>query len=423
VTPVTSLDSTRGEKAHRFPSFLADGVHFLYAALGDSMAVRMGSLDDAATRWVLHADGAARYAAPGHLLYARNGALMVQSFTTNGRVSGQPHVLGPGPALSTYAGSAAASISANGVIVQRHRSRPATALAWLDRQGRRIASIPTAPGPYTDVALSPDDDHVALGVSQPQGGADIWTIELGRGLASRLSFDLPFAEKAVWSPDGKWVFFSSLEAGVRTIYRKLANGAGQAEKVFVGKTGFVDAAQWTRDGRYFLYRDLDPVTGEDIWMIPQEGDRSPVSLLHTRYHEEDASLSPDGRWLAYRSNESGRAELYIQSFPTPDAKYRVSPDGAGTQSRSDFGKAFWRKDGRELVYVGGDGVTVLSVPIDTAHGLQAGIPVRLFGIPPTCAGMAATSDLSRFLVLEQQSTKESASLQMIVDWPADLNER
>jgi Tol biopolymer transport system component len=424
VAPVTTLDSTRGEKTHRFPSFLPDGVHFLYAALGggDSIAVRMGSFDNRATRWVMNADGAARYAAPGHVLFARNGTLMVQAFRGD-RVIGQPHVLGHGPNLSTYAGSPPASTSANGVVVQRHRSRPSIALAWLNRDGRRIGAVPTAAGPYTDMALSPDDDHAAVAVAEPQGGGDIWTIELARGLSSRLSFDLPYAEKPLWSPDGKWVLFSSLGAGTRSLYRKLANGAGEAELVLQGRTPFTDPAEWSQDGRYFLIRDLDPKTGEDIWMIPQEGQRKAEPLLHSRYHEEDPSLSPDGHWLAYRSNESGRAELYIQSFPTPEAKYRVSPDGAGTGSRSNFGRAFWRKDGRELIYVGGDGVTMLSLSIDTKHGLHVGTPTRLFGIPPACYGMAATSDLSRFLVLEQQSTKESASLQMIVDWPADLSER
>jgi Tol biopolymer transport system component len=422
-TPATTLDSTRRERGHRFPSFLPDGDRFLYVTLSgrDSLATRMGSVSKRESRWVVSADGAAIYAAPAHLLFARSGALMVQGFDDRrARLTGEPHVLGPASGLTRYAGGPAGSVSANGVVAQRHRAQLVTGLAWLDRGGRRTEAVPVAASQFLDLSLAPDDDHAALTHALQQGGTDIWTIELSRGVATRLTFDSRLAEKPVWSPDGQWVAFSSLDSLRRNIHRKRANGAGETELYLNGQTGFTDPAGWSRDGRYFLYRDLDPVTGEDVWGVREDGDRIPFPVLHSRYHEEDPKLSPDGRWLAYRSDESGRTELYVQSFPTLEAKYRVSTDGAGTGPRSDLGKAYWRKDGRELIYVGGDGVTVLSVPVETAGGFKMGVPRPLFRIPASCSLMVPTSDLQRFLVLEQRSTKEGASIQLILDWPSEL---
>src|SRR5262249_22033244 len=147
---------------------------------------------------------------------------------------------------------------------------------------------------------------------------------------------------------------------------------------------------------------------EDVWAMPQGPERKRFPLLHTRFHEEDPTISPDGRWLAYRSDESGRSELYVQSFPEPDAKYRISKDGAGQGTRSRFGTSFWRRDGRELLYVAGDGATMMSVAVQIGPSFSAGAPRALFRIPPACSALAASSDAQRFLVLEDVSTSESA---------------
>jgi eukaryotic-like serine/threonine-protein kinase len=422
VTPATVMDAAGVQRAHRFPSFLADGKHFVFVSLGDSMLTRLASLDDLKSRPVMHADGGSAYAAPGYLLFSRDLTLMVQRFDVGAaKLIGEPHVLGPAPTSSAYAGSPPASVSANGIIVQRHRSLTSTALAWYDRTGRRVGPVPMAQGQYAEVALSPDDTHAALTRLASDGGTDIWTIALSSGLSTRLSLDQQFCEKARWTPDGRWVAYSALirPAG-RTVFRRLSSGAGDAEVYLKGATSFTDPACWTPDGRYFLFRELDPVTGEDIWAVDEQGDKKPFPVLHSRYHEEDASLSPDGKWLAYRSNESGRAELYLQSFPVPDAKVRVSQEGAGVGSRSNFGQAYWRKDGRELIFVGGDGVTVMSVEIESAQPLRVGTPRPLFRVPPTSVDLAATSDLQRFLVLEPRGNIESASIQLIMNWPAEI---
>jgi serine/threonine protein kinase/Tol biopolymer transport system component len=422
----TVLDTTLREEGHRFPSFLPDGNHFLYLSMtgGDSLATRLASLSDRATKWVISAEGVAVYAPPGFLLYVRSGAILAERFEPGAaRPNGEPRVLAPTPNGSRFTGAPPFSVSQEGVLVERHRTLGVRGMGWLDRGGRRIGEVPVPAASYGDLTLSPDDRQIALTQFSSQGSVDVWTIDLARGISNRLTSDLVFCEKPLWSPDGRWVAFSALTAGKRKLYRKLATGAGDAEVLWEGRTTFTDPASWSGDGRTLVFRDLDPKTGEDIWRLPLEGERRPAPLLHSTSHEEDANLSPDGHWLSYRSNESGRAELYVQSFPTPEAKFRISTEGGGTQSRSNLGKAFWRRDGRELVYVGGDGVTVLSVPVEIAGGFHAGTPRPLFRLPAGCVELVPTSDLQRFLVLEDRSTKESGSIQMIVDWPAELKER
>jgi eukaryotic-like serine/threonine-protein kinase len=421
VTAATVLDAAGVQRAHRFPSFLGDGTHFLFVSLGDSMTTRIATLGNLTSRPILHAEGGSVYAAPGQLLFSRDLTLMVQRFDVGAaKLIGEPHALGPSPTSSSYAGSPPASVSANGIIVQRHRSLTLTALAWYDRGGRRLEPVPMAPGQYAEVALSPDGTRAAMSRLSSEGGSDIWTVHLASGLATRLSLDQTYCERPRWSPDGKWIAYSALvrPAG-RWVYRRLSSGAGESEIYLKGPTSFTDPFGWTPDGRYFLYRDLDPVTGEDIWAVDETGDRKPFPVLHSRYHEEDASLSPDGKWLAYRSNESGRAELYLQSFPAPDARVRVSQEGAGVGSRSSFGQAYWRRDGRELIFVGGDGVTVMSVAIESVQPLRVGTPRPVFRLPSTTFDMVATPDLQRFLVLEPRGSIESASTQLILNWPAE----
>ncbi len=425
--PVTRLDAKRGEEAHRFPSFLPDGRRFLYVALapGIRLVTRLGSLDSWTADSLVSADGAAIYAAPGYLIFSRNEALLAQRLDEGGRrLTGEPFALGPAPrGLSLYSGAPDASVSANGVLVQRHRAPRRSRLAWMDREGRVLETLPTPAAEYDTPVLSPDARHVAIGRTSPETIKDLWVVDLGSGVASKLTTDRLYAESPVWSPDGRTIAFSSLVGGDRVIFTRLASGAGDVTPLVRLDGPFNDPACWSADGREIFLRRLDPQTGEDVWVLPLEGGRRPYPLLHSPYHEEDPSLSPDCRWLAFRSNESGRTELYVQSFPVPDAKLRISTDGAGTSPRSGSGQPFWRKDGRELLYLAGDGVTMMSVPIETAGGFHAGTPRALFRVPADCNAIVATPDAQRFLVLREESSKEGTSVQVVLNWPAELRQR
>lgn len=346
---------------------------------------------------------------------------MAQRFDPgSGRLRGDPHVLGAAPFSSRYGGAPSAALSATGALVQRRRTQGSADLVWLDRTGRFIGRVPTAPGAFSGLALSPDGTRAAVARQGAGDQVDIWTIHLETGVAARLTVDQAYVEKPVWSRDGKWVAYSAVEPRQRSLYRRRADGAGPPELIFRGFTTFTDPACWSPDGAELLVRELDAVTGEDVWALRVEPDSTLRPVLKTRFHEEDATLSPDGRWLAYRSDESGRPELYVQSYPDPEARIRVSRDGAGTQVRSLFGRAFWRADGRELMYVGGDGLSVLSVPVEYAGTPRFGPARTLFQVPPGCYELEAGPDLQRFLALQQRSSGEDGSIQMLVNWPAEL---
>jgi Tol biopolymer transport system component len=419
-------DSTRGEAGLRFPSFLPDGTHFLYLSMSgaDSLATRYASLDGGKSSWLLNGSGVATYAAPGHVLFGRNGSLMVQAFDPgSGRLRGDPQILGLAPGVTNYTGSPVTSVSRNGIITQRHSTRPSFSLTWLDRAGHRFAEVPGPPGFYFATALSPDQRYLAAMRQRDEGGSDIWTIDLESGRSNRLT-DLPIAENPAWSPDGKSIAFSALIGKRRNIYRIPAGGGGADPELYVaGKTPFLDAVGWTPDGAYFVYRDLDSQTGEDVWAVHESDERKPYPLLHSRWHEIDAQLSPDGHWISYRSNESGRAELYVAAFPSLETRARVSTDGAGSGPRSESGRGYWRKDGREIVWTGSDGLTVMSASVETAGGLRIGAPHRLFPLPQGAISLTPAADLQRFLILEPRNTREGSSIQLIVDWPAELKDR
>ena len=425
ATVVLVPDSARGEAGVRFPSFLPDGTHFFYASMtgSDSIATRLGSLNGGKTSWVLNSDGGTIYAEPGHVLFGRNSNLMLQAFDPgSGRPRGDPRILGLAPGVTSYPGSPVATVSRNGIIAQRHRTAPSFVPTWLDRGGHRLGDVPVAAGFYFQTALSPDQQKIAMMRISEGSAADIWTMDLGTGRTNRLT-DLPYAENPVWSHDGKTIAFSALTGRLRNIYLVPAGGGRDPELYVAAKTSFLDAVGWTPDGAYFVYRDLDAQTGEDVWAVHESGDRKPYPLLHSRWHELDAQLSPDGHWISYRSNESGRAELYIASFPSLDTRARVSTEGAGSGPRSESGRGYWRRDGREIVWIGGDGLTVMSASVETAGGLRIGSPHRLFTLPQGAISLTPAADVQRFLILEPRNTREGSSIQLIMDWPAEVRGR
>src|SRR4029077_10956211 len=203
------------------------------------------------------------------------------------------------------------------------------------------------------------------------GNTDIWMLDLDRRLLSRFTYD-PAAELVpIWSPDGTKVVYNSNRGGRFNLYVKAASGSG-AEDLLLSTEQNKAATDWSPDGRYILFRSPSLSTGFDLWAWPVEGTRQPFPVVQTMFEERDGQFSPDGNWIAYQSNESGRTEIFVQSFPGPGGKSQVST-GGGAQVR-------WRKDGRELFYIALDG-KLMAVPIrQSADGrpLEAGTPVALF---------------------------------------------
>jgi Tol biopolymer transport system component len=238
--------------------------------------------------------------------------------------------------------------------------------------------------------LAPDGQRVAVGRGV-QGNPDVWLIEVARGVPSRFTFDVAVENAPVWSPDGSQVVFRSSRKGVHDLFEKPVNGTADEQPLLVTAQS-KSPLDWSRDGRFLLYSTQDSKTGSDLWALPLTGERKPFAVLQSSFDEIEGQFSPDGRWLAYASNESGRYEIYIRTFPEAGGKWQVSVAG-GVQPR-------WRRDGRELFYVAPD-TRLMAVPIRLAperHALEAGTPVALF---PTRIGTGANFAPAGFLARAQ----------------------
>jgi serine/threonine protein kinase len=411
--PTTKLQPQ--QTGHRFPQFLPDGRHFLYYVGGSpqTRGIYVSDLVNTVSRRLLDSDGPAVYASSGHLLFVRQGTLFAQSFDS-GRLelAGIPHAIAEHVAVGGL-GMAALSVSAAGSIAYRPGSSGGKRqLVWFDRSGNEIARIGN-PETATPAYPSVSPDYRRAAVQRSIGGeTDIWLIELGRGRAIRFTSD-PGPEIApIWSPDGERIVFSSLgKAGVFDLYQKAVTGTGGQELLATAQPK--QATDWSRDGRFLLYRSSDPTMDWDIWALRIDGDRQPFPVVRTKYEERDAQFSPDGKWIAYQSNESGRFEIYVQPFPGPGEKSPVSSNG-GAQVR-------WRRDGKELFYIALDGRLVAVPFASTSEVVETGSPTPLF---PAHVGAVQDISLPNYIVspdgqrfLIDTVKEESASpITVVLNW-------
>jgi Tol biopolymer transport system component len=357
--PVTTLDSTRGETAHRFPLFLPDGRHFLFSALparAGKFDIYIGSLDSPQRRLLLSAGSGVTWAPPGHLLFARDGKLIAQGFDAKTmRLRGEPVSLGDVVSPTSSAGGPYASASRTGSVAYATLQVTNQRMAWVDFTGREIASIPVTPGPYFFGSLAPDDRRVVLARAESADESDIWIADLERGGATRFTDEPGANESPRWSPDGTRIAYSWSNNSPQVV--KIKSLVGDTVTTFLESDPlFKRLHGWSPDGQGILYSRLDPATQWDLWVLPLGGDRNPRPYLRTRFNETAGEISPDGRWIAYDSDESGQFEAYVQSFPIPGGKYQVTT-GGGT----NFG---WSRDGKQLYY---------GLSSDPIHGFQADV--------------------------------------------------
>src|ERR1051326_73449 len=364
--PVPNLEPR--ELGQRNPWFLPDGRHFLYYVAGDAQTrgVYIGELNGAGARRLLDADSAAVYASTGHLLFVRQGTLFAQALNNQGwELSGNPHPVAEQIAFGGVATAAALSASAAGPIAYRTGSNGGKRqIVWLDRSGKRLSAVSdvASQGPAY-MSVSPDYKRLAV-TRSTDGNADIWLLGLDREGAVRFTTD-PRPEIApIWSPRGDRIVFAFATKLGFDLYQKTLAGSSSEELLITDESK--QATDWSRDGQYLLYRSLNPKTGEDIWALPFTGDKKPFPVVRTGFEERDAQFSPDGKWIAYQSNDSGRFEIYVQPFPGPGARIPLSA-GGGTQVR-------WRTDGKELFYIAQNG-ELTAVSFDAA---RIGNPVPLF---------------------------------------------
>jgi Tol biopolymer transport system component len=403
---VTALDTTRHQSGHRLPCFLPDGKHFLFAALPAgpySCDVCVGSLRSREVKRILTTGSAAVYAEPGYLLFERDGRVMAQRFDP-GRleVEGDAVAIADAPEFSGMDADPVASASRNGRLALLRSVPPNTRLTLLDRSGATRARYDLPPAPWWVLAASRDGRRAVVA-----NEGDLWIVDLARSVPMRFASTSATDLSAAWSPGGDRVAYVSSPAGRQEI--TIAGLDGQGEVVPTTGDAFKMVYDWSRDGRYIVFGTQNALTKHDLWLLPSEGDRKPVPYLRSPSFENAARVSPDGRWLAYSSDETGRYEVYVQSFPRPGHKVRVSLDGGDLP--------VWVKGGRELLYFRGQ--TVVSVQVEAGEEIQPGSPRPLFNLPTGVTGLDVVADGERFLTSTATETRPR-DIRIVLNWQALL---
>ena len=419
-TQITTIDPTRNETIHAWPHFLPDGRHFLYlarSALREKSAIYVGSVDAKESKFVVSADSSPAYAPPGYILFLRERTLVAQPFDAGKlQVTGDQFPIAEKVGFNQITGRAFFSVSDNGVLVYRTEVFSDRRLAWFDRSGKQIGLIGT-PGGILSVALSPDDKRIAETRADNQTGEqDIWIIEQER--ESKFTFDPGNETSPVWSPDGSQIAFNSNKSGVIDIYVKPSSGAGNEEPLVLSNDS-KGPHDWSRDGRYILYGDLDPKTNVDLWVKPLFGDGKPYVWRNTPFTEAQGRFSPNGRWVAYSSNESGPNQVYVRPFEGSGGQRMVSTNG-GTVPK-------WRADGKELFYLSADR-KLMAVDVNEGDGtITFASPKPLFEIrvllaasAPGSVVYAPTGDGQRFLVIVPVEESSPSPLAVVMNWTSGL---
>jgi len=429
-TPVAVTKMNAKYTTHRWPWFLPDGQHFLYLAANhidpssSETGVFFASLDGKENRLLVSSRSSAIYAS-GYLLYVRDNALVARPFNpSSGRFKGEAVVLNDDVQVDAVVWRGTFTASENGTLVYQPGSAGASLhLAWFDRSGKQAGTV-SVPDDYRQIELSPDCRKVAVSMGEPL--AALWVYDLTRNTRTRLTFGNENYSHPVWSPDGSQIAYTegggaANDAGQK-ILSKASNGTGQ-EKLLLSldpTTGMQQAlCDWSPDGRYLMFRAGTSGTGDgfDLWILPLFGDRKPFPYITGAGDQLYAQFSPDGRWVAYTSNETGRYEVYVAPFPGTGAKWQV-PQNGGTMPR-------WRHDGAELFFQGfSSGQFLVAQVNERGPNFEVGGIQDLFSINNMSPSIASDQydvfpDGKRFLVI---TTGEAGTLPLtlVQNWTAEL---
>jgi eukaryotic-like serine/threonine-protein kinase len=408
--PATKLDARGVTWSHRWPTFLPGGRRFTYLVT-EPTRVFLGSLDSPDATELMRADSNVIYS-HGHLLFIRGSTLFAQPFDSGQlRFTGEPFTVAEQVSYDPIRLRGDYAASEGNVLAYSTGRLSNTQLAWFDRRGKQLAAI-SSPASYLNLALSPDERTVAAARIDENGSRDIWLVDVRRDVTSRFTLDPAFDWLPLWSPDGTRIAFTSNRDGPFNLYQKASNGLGPEEALFTSPAlkYFTD---WSRDGRFILFDSLESRTNFDVWVLPLTGDRTPRPLVATRFSETSARFSPNGRWIAYVSDESGRSEVYVQSFDAPTSRWQISNAG-GFQPQ-------WARDSTELFYIAPDRrLMAVGLTMDSSR-FEAGAPTPLFetAVPDLENARnryAVTGDRQRFLINTLVSDPNDATITVLVNW-------
>ncbi len=419
---VTKIDFKRGDNSHRHPRFLPDGKRFLYvarsaASAAEGFPIVLASLDGGAEKVLLRSPAAPQFAS-GHLLYLRDATLMARPIDANGTFTGEASPLVDRIVMpSVQTAIACFSASQNGVLVtQGARGDLASRLRWFTRDGKAAEYVGEA-GEYQGAVLSPDGKLAAVtALDAATSTYDIWIVDVARGVRTRFTFDPANDRSPLWSPDGRSIVFSSVRKGHEDLFRKSLDGTGDEEPLLVSDID-KEASAWTPDGGKIVFVQWGDAPGAEIRTLALDATHAQEVVLKSKASLVASPLSPDGKWLPYSSDESGRWEVYATSFPRAGRKWQISTEGGAY--------AFWSADGKEILYHDTSGI-VRAVSVESrGESLEVGASRPLMRAPgpsPAAPGFSPTADHERLLVVGE-GQKPNALLDLVVNWPAERSGR
>jgi eukaryotic-like serine/threonine-protein kinase len=407
VTAVVTINRSAGDLAEKLPQFLPDGRHFLFflrSGNEDQTGTYIGSLDSSQRiRIASQTSSPVIYSAPGYLLYVQEDILLAQRFdAARLKVTGKPLIVARN--VSAPGDADGKMISASASLLTFRSGAKTQELAWFDRDGKRTPAIPAFKGLRSPM-FSPDRKQLVA----MDAGPRMWMIDLERNAATRLEGEGTYP---LWSPDGSRIAFESHSHF--TVYVRNIGSSAQ-DQVLANDSERKILNDWSPVGDYLIYTTLSPSTKLDLVMVPMSGDKKPVPLLRTPFNESQGHISPDGRWLAYVSDESGALEVYVQRFPSLGGK-RIVSIGGGVEP-------MWRKDGKELFYISPD-YSIVSVPFQPTEPPVIGRPKTLFRAPintsTTRNHYAVTPDGQRFLINVEDQSSYLSPITVMVNWIEEL---
>jgi Tol biopolymer transport system component len=419
--PASKLDSTKGENSHRWPYFLPDGQHFLFWARNSrgtqEHALYVGTLGSLEAKLLMKSETMAIYV-PNYLLFVRDQTLMAQPFNTRHlEATGPPVPIVEHVAIHGGINRPMFTASDTGVLVYQTGSSLVGGwhLSWFTRDGKPEGTAGDLDR-YFFPALSPDGKRLAVALASEQGTMDIWTLDLLRNTKTRLTFGSSIQSRPVWSADGKTVFYDSNVKGQFHIYAKPADGSGAEQTVLESNDASEYVHSSSPDQRYLLYERVPADrTRTGIWALPLFGDHKPFPVVQTEFNEVEPVVSPDGKWLAYHNDATGRFEVYITAFPGAGAKWQVSTGGGHVPK--------WRRDGKELLFLDLSD-NLVAVDVNTlGNSPRLGAPHVLFhaaGIQARQGAYDVTGDGKKFLVNISDVKEESQPLTLVQNWTAEL---
>jgi Tol biopolymer transport system component len=416
---ITKVDATQ-HTSHRWPYFLPDGKHYLYVAIHHDASkaanneLYYASVDGKENRPLFHAQSNAIYAA-GYLLFARGDQLVAQRFDAdNGNVSGEPQVVANGVMNDSSTWHVDASAANNGLLVFGTGQSADLQLVWMDRATKEVSTLAGKFSNLQFARISPRGDRIALQIDT--GANDIWILDVARGVRTRLTFGPVANIFPVWSPDGQWIAYGASRNGRFALYRKRSDGSGAEELLLQGDTQQLEPNSWSSDGKYLIYTKraggglitIGNGPGQ-IWVLPLTGDRQPKMLVQ---QGSGAKLSPDDRWLAYMSAESGLLQVYVVPFSGGQGKWQISSN-AGVMPH-------WSSDGRELLYAD-PGYNIYAVEVKESGGtIQFGAPrivVNNWSAPQFFFNLSPDG---RKILLDRVSQQVSQYVSVVTNWTAGL---